>query len=162
MGKVKISGRFAYPVTKGKRFDDGTPFTKSRVKPQFAKEADMNNIIRKYKKTGILSDPLVASERRGIFADVSGSLSYQEMSNRVIAVQGLFDSLPADVRDRFRNDPASFVDFVSDEANKDEVRKLGIFGREENENAPVAPQGGQKGAENNNSPAAPPASGGVA
>ena len=35
-------------------------------------------------------------------------------------------TMPADVRARFNNDPALFVDFCSDEANLDEMRKLGL------------------------------------
>lgn len=161
MAKIKIKGRFSYPASKGRSFDDGTPLNKSRVKPEFSKEADMNAIIRKYKRTGLLSDPNSVTERRAIFADVSGAMGYQAMQNRVIAVQGLFDGLPAAIRDRFRNDPAEFVDFVCNEANKDEVEKLGIFGPVENNIAPEAPQGGPEGALNGSKPAVPPASGGT-
>jgi phage internal scaffolding protein len=47
-----------------------------------------------------------------------------------MAAQDSFLALPAKVRARFDNDPALFVDFASDEANRDELKALGLL-REE-------------------------------
>ena len=34
---------------------------------------------------------------------------------------------PAEVRARFGNDPAAFMSFVEDDANRDEARRLGLL-----------------------------------
>jgi phage internal scaffolding protein len=47
-----------------------------------------------------------------------------------MAAQDSFLALPAKIRSRFGNDPALFVEFASDEANKDEMKALGLFRHE--------------------------------
>ena len=50
--------------------------------------------------------------------------------NIVASAQQEFDQLPAPVRKRFGNDPASFLDFVHDDSNIDEMAKLGLISHE--------------------------------
>ena len=98
----------------------------SRTQQSFRDECDINNILRKFNVTGQLPVGSVQPE----YGDFSGITDYQSALNAVMAAQDSFLQLPAKVRARFDNDPALFVDFASDEANKDEMRAMGLI-REE-------------------------------
>ena len=45
----------------------------------------------------------------------------------MIEAQEKFSELPAHIRKRFGNDPIQFLDFVTDENNKDEATRLGML-----------------------------------
>jgi len=104
----------------------------SRTKQSFRDECDINNILRKFNVTGQLPVGSVQPQ----YGDFSGVTDYQSALNAVMAAQDSFLALPAKVRSRFANDPALFVEFASDEANKDEMRALGLI-REETAKAVV-------------------------
>lgn len=88
-----------------------------------AVDADINTIVRRFGITGKLPTelPFVTnvdlSDAPNTF---SGALEILE------AAREQFMAMPADVRARFDNEPGLFMDFVSDPANLDEMRKLGL------------------------------------
>lgn len=90
----------------------------------FRDECDIRNIMKKYKKTGIVSH---VSSLQPMYGDFSDPLDYRESLNAVIEAQESFDSLPAELRKRFNNDPGSLLEFVYNPENKDEAIRLGIF-----------------------------------
>jgi len=98
----------------------------SRTQQSFRDECDINNILRKFNVTGQLPIGSVQPQ----YGDFSGITDYQSALNAVMAAQDSFFQLPAKVRARFDNDPALFVDFASDEANKDELKALGLLRQE--------------------------------
>lgn len=95
----------------------------SRVQQQFAQESDVNAIMRKYEKTGILTH---VSRYAGEYGDFSGVPDYKAGLERVMAADEMFMSLPARIRDRFNNDPAKFIEFATNAENIDELRALGL------------------------------------
>ena len=46
--------------------------------------------------------------------------------NRVLAAKTEFESLPAQIRARFQNDPAQLIEFLQDENNRPEAEELGL------------------------------------
>lgn len=104
---------------------------------EFADECDIHRILDKYVRTGEL--PVASTPRFGDFTD---GYDYQQNLNRMIQAQQDFDALPARIRDRFQNDPASLLAFLADEGNRKEAVDLGLI-----ENLPVAesvtPEGGE-------------------
>ena len=104
----------------------------SRTKQSFRDECDINNILRQFNVTGQLPVGSVQPQ----YGDFSGITDYQSALNAVMAAQDSFLQLPAKVRAKFDNDPALFVDWASDEANKDEMKALGLL-REETVQAVV-------------------------
>jgi phage internal scaffolding protein len=109
-------------------------FTKpSRTQQSFKSECDINNILRQFNVTGQLPVGSVQPQ----YGDFSGITDYQSALNAVMAAQDSFLALPAKVRAKFENDPALFVDWASDEANKDEMKALGLL-REETAHAVVS------------------------
>lgn len=104
----------------------------SRTQQSFRDECDINNILRQFNVTGQLPVGSVQPQ----YGDFSGITDYQSALNAVMAAQDSFLALPAKVRAKFDNDPALFVDWASDEANKDEMKALGLL-REETAQAVV-------------------------
>lgn len=92
---------------------------------------DVNLIVAQYSKTGIL--PGDAS--RILYADVSEMGDYREAVEQVRLADSLFMAQPAEVRRFFDNDPASFLDYCSDPANRDGMIELGLL-----EKPPAEPQ----------------------
>lgn len=97
---------------------------------QFKKECDINNILKKYQKTGLIEH---VQQFNGQYADLSEPCDYQTALNVVIEAQAAFDSLPSSIRKRFSNSPQEFLEFVNDPSNLEEGIKLGIY------NAPQDP-----------------------
>ena len=95
----------------------------SRTKQSFRDECDINNILRQFNVTGQLPAGSVQPQ----YGDFSGITDYQSALNAVMAAQDSFLQLPAKVRAKFDNDPAFFVEFASDEANRDEMKALGLL-----------------------------------
>lgn len=97
--------------------------TKSKTRQQYKADADINNIMAKYIKTGMLSH---VNRYNGQYADVTGLGDYQESMNMIRTAQDMFMTLPAKVRSRFNNDPGEFLAFVDNPDNRDELVALGL------------------------------------
>lgn len=85
-------------------------------------ECDINTIVFRFGLTGTMPQGV----RAPMYGDFTGVRDYREALEAISAADEAFYSLPADVRSRFANNPALFVDFCSDPANLDEMRKLGL------------------------------------
>lgn len=94
----------------------------SKTHQSFKDECDINRIVARYQKTGLL--PQVNSQPQ--YGDFCTSDDYQTSMNKVLHAQNSFMSLPAKVRARFENDPAKFLDFVYDPENAQELVSLGL------------------------------------
>lgn len=101
-------------------------------------QADINVIVKNFGLTGKL--PLV--DRPPSYGDFEGVFDYQTARNLIRAADESFMGLSAEVRSRFSNDPAKFVEFCSDESNIEEMRKLGLAIAAPKVDTPVAPDGG--------------------
>lgn len=95
-------------------------------------ECEINNILRQYDKTGLITHVNRAVAQYGDFSEVN---EYQESLNRVIAAQTAFMELPSDVRKRFGNDPGAFFEFATDPSNGEAMIEMGLA-----EPAYVAPE----------------------
>ena len=86
-------------------------------------ECDVNKLMAKYRKTGMITHLAKHPPR---YEDVSGAVSYQEALNIVGAAEREFSKLSAKIRAKFDNDPGKFLDFVSNPDNAEEMYDLGI------------------------------------
>lgn len=96
----------------------------SRTKQSFKAECDINNIMRKYRDTGIVTHTRDSQPMYGDFSEIT---DYQGSLNQVLQAQEAFEQLPSLVRKRFANDPGKFVEFIQDDKNYDEAMKLGLL-----------------------------------
>lgn len=106
-----------------------------RTQQHQAEEADINTIVRRFGVTGKLPENV----RAPTYADFDEIVDFQSAQNAIIQARDSFMRMPAGIRARFDNDPGAFVDFCSDEANRDELVKLGLALP-----APVSAEGGQE------------------
>lgn len=94
----------------------------SMTDPQFASECDINLIIDRYQKTGI-----VPPTRNGSYGDFTKVGDFSDALERVRRAETFFDGLPAVLRARFGNDLTTFCDFALNPDNLKECISLGIF-----------------------------------
>lgn len=99
------------------------PVGESRTKQSFQAECDINNILAKYAKTGLIDH---VKKHGGYYGDLPLSNDFQTNLHAIMEAQASFDSLPANIRDRFQNDPARFLAFVEDPENGEEMVALGL------------------------------------
>lgn len=96
---------------------------KTRTKQSFKQEADINNIVNKYKKTGTVTW-FAKNEPR--FAEFPENFDYKTALDTIHAAEELFASVPSYIRDRFDNDAESFITFCQNPENREEMEELGL------------------------------------
>lgn len=106
------------------------------TKQSFKEECDINNILRTYKRTGIIEHIARATAR---FEDLPDSCDYQQSLNTLIEAENAFGQLPSKLRDRYDNDPAKFLAALGEEKNREEFERFGIL-----KPRPTAPEHGGK------------------
>jgi phage internal scaffolding protein len=94
----------------------------SPVQQHFKDEVDINNIMAKYIRTGIIDHVAAHGMHYGDFED----LNYHEVMNRITAANQMFMDLPAKIRQRFNNDAGEFINFITNPDNLAEARELGL------------------------------------
>jgi len=106
----------------------------------FKDDADINVIMARYRKTGHLVDPSRKATREPFFEDVSmAPEDYLEAQTRLQNAERAFMDLPSTVRNMFENSPAELLEWLQDEKNHEEARKLGLMNpRAEPEGEPPA------------------------
>lgn len=83
----------------------------SRTKQSFKNETDINLIMARYVKTGQLPALVKQNPKYGDFSTVP---DYQTALDTVMRAEEAFAALPAKVRKACDNDPAVFLDRVTD------------------------------------------------
>lgn len=91
-----------------------------------AEETDINYIVNRYLRTGELQQRSLPPMQ----GDFTEAPDMQTAMNLVVEARNAFMEQPADVRARFGNDPVEFVNFCSNEKNRDELRKMGLWSPE--------------------------------
>lgn len=130
----QITSLSSYPISAYSskiKVDITFPANEDRTKQSFKGEADINNIMARYQKTGVLD---FAQKHEPQYGDVTG-LDYEAGMQAIATAKSMFADLPSSVRARFQNDPREFLDFVQDTRNRDEARELGLL-------KPEAPRAG--------------------
>lgn len=97
--------------------------TPSLTRQSDADDCDINVMMARYQTTG--QEPRV-NPRQPQWGDFSSVPGYQEALNIVRQADEDFMLLDAEVRERFGNDPAGMLRFLSDESNRDEAIRLGL------------------------------------
>lgn len=99
----------------------------SRTQQQFKDECDVNNILKNYVNTGVLTH---TNGLEPVFGDFSTLPSdYGEALALIEKSKEQFAALPSNIRDRFDNNPLFLVKFLQDENNRKEAEKLGLVNK---------------------------------
>ena len=94
-----------------------------RTHQEFKDECDVNLIIPKYDRTGLLNH---INEATAQYDDYSEVNEYQENLNFVIQARDNFMKLPSNIRKMFGNDAGMFFEFATDLCNKEKMIELGL------------------------------------
>lgn len=103
-------------------FNKDDPRCVSVTEQSHKNECDINKIIARAEKTGLLP----VSLDRGTFGDFSG-VDFVTMNIKIAKAKEAFMSLPVDIRTRFGNDVGALLDFIDNPANLEEARKLKLL-----------------------------------
>ena len=95
---------------------------RSKTQQNFRDDVNVNTIMAKAKRTGILPQTI-----GGQFRDVSSGLDYKESLDKIMEIDGMFSKLPAKIRTRFQNNPSEIVEFLQNPDNDKEARELGLL-----------------------------------
>jgi len=127
----------------------------TRTQQHMKDQCDINNILKGYRRHGVI-EHVKAFEGR--YGDFIGAPEYHEAMNQLVLAQNMFDTLPAQIRKRFSNDPAEFLDFAQDPSNEAHMRELGLIPPEvpnEPRTAPAAAAGASGASSNATAEEAP-------
>lgn len=101
------------------------------TKQSMKAEADINNILTQFKKTGIITH---ISKQQPIYTDLPDQMDYQQSLHIMMEADEAFATLPSVVRRAFDNDPANLLAALRDPNRREELMDLGII------NKPPAPR----------------------
>lgn len=113
---------FNKPYAKRERFQKTTTGP-TMTEQSHKKECDINQIMSKFQKTGILTHSKQYEPQYGYASDID----FLEAMTIVTKGQEMFADLPSSLRTRFANDPANFLNFINDPENEEEARKIGLL-----------------------------------
>lgn len=95
----------------------------SRTRQEFQDECDINKIMARYQKTGVLQH---VNRNEPQYIDFTGAPDFMSAMNLMHEASDAFARLPAQVRKRFHNDPAEFVEFAENAENIQQLRDWGL------------------------------------
>lgn len=110
-----------YGARQRKSFTTNGP---SMTHQSFKQECDINFIMRKYQRTGLADH---VNQYQGDYSDLTDVPDYHEAMNKILSANEAFSTLSSSIRKKFSNDPAEFLDFVSDPENESEMREMGLL-----------------------------------
>lgn len=105
----------------------------SRAQQQFRDECDINTIVERFG----LTHEVPAGARMPSYGDFTGISDFHSAMTAVRQAQEQFMQLPAQLRERFANDPQRLLVFLADSDNRDEAIKLGLVEAPEASQAPT-------------------------
>lgn len=94
-----------------------------RTKQSFAKESNINLIMAKYEKTGLIDH---LNQFEGRYGDFIHYQDYHSSMNQIRQAGEAFMTIPATVRAKFDNDPAKFLEFAQNPDNLEELVEMGL------------------------------------
>lgn len=104
------------------------------AKQESEPEANINNIVARYQKTGYLPQ----SNKQPKFGDFTNN-DFQQMRNAIADIDMQFLALPPKIRRRFNNEAENVIRFLEDPRNHEEAVKLGLIQLVDEDGDPFVP-----------------------
>lgn len=111
---VKLRAPYGYDVDEASAQSTFNTSGASMTQQHFKDETDINKLMRKYGHASLIP----AGFRLPEYGDFDGLTDYHSAINAIAQAREGFESLPADLRRKFDNDPGKFVDFVLEPSNR--------------------------------------------
>jgi phage internal scaffolding protein len=96
---------------------------KSMTQQNLKDRTDINNIMKKYEKTGLIEHVAKGNGQYGDFSQVD---DFQSAVMKVQEATDAFMTLPASTRSYFKNDPGEMIEFLKNSDNKEKAIELGL------------------------------------
>jgi len=93
------------------------------TKQAFKDECDINNIMSKYQKTGMVEH---LNQNNGEYGDFISYEDYHTSLNQILEAQETFNSIPSSIREKFNNNPAEFLEFAQNPDNHNQMVQFGM------------------------------------
>lgn len=94
----------------------------SMTKQSFKDECDINQIMAKYQKTGLITHIKKFEGEYGEYDPIDFTTAMQTIAEG----QSMFEELPSQARKYFDNDPSKFMEFVQNPDNVEKMKELGL------------------------------------
>jgi len=121
--KTKFKTNYnSYKSTTSINFNNVKPI----VQTQFQDESDINNILAKYSRTGVLPN----KDRQAHYLDLSQSIDFAQMQDKILYMNEMFMELPARVRADLRTPEEFYQSFQSEDGLK-RLEYLGVISKKE-------------------------------
>lgn len=85
-------------------------------------ECDVNRIVAQAKQSG----QLPGQDIKPVYGDISSD-DFQTMQDTIAIVKSDFESLPADIRAEFNNQPEQLLEAMANPDQREHLTKIGIF-----------------------------------
>lgn len=96
--------------------------TLGRTRQEFEHECEINNIMAKYQKTGLVDHVTKYNPTYGDYDPID----FQTALNTINEGEAMFAELPSAARKYFNNSPGEFMTFIQDPDNIDKMVELGL------------------------------------
>lgn len=106
----------------------------SKTVQSFAQDCDINVLVKRFGITDGAVPPVALDPR--FFGDFSDALDFRESWDAVRVAEERFGQLPAELRERFGNDPLRLWDFVNNPQNEEKAIELGLLAKSQPVPAP--------------------------
>ncbi len=90
------------------------------TKQSFKEECDINNIMLRYQRTGLVDH---ISKYQPQYHELDGS-TYKDLMDKLANANSMFEELPSKARKHFDNDPAQFLDYVNNLQDGADIQQL--------------------------------------
>ncbi|QIR82305.1 internal scaffolding protein [Chicken microvirus mg5_146] len=141
MNTMPITFKSFYGRSEEDKVDVWVSDEPSQTLQEFKDEADINNLVARYKQTGAFYDALAARNlgvqpRVPIFEDVSEIPDFAAAQEVINQGKEAFAALPPSVRSAFSNSPDLFLAFMTENAkNPEALRKVGLLAAQQTQSA---------------------------
>lgn len=98
-------------------------FPPSLTRQEFAEECDINTLMERYEKSGVISH---VNRAQPVYMDLTVMPDLREALDIMRDATIAFNSLPARTRFEFDNDPQKFVDYAQNPDNIGKMREWGL------------------------------------
>jgi len=105
-----------------------------KAKQEFKNDADINSIMKKFQKTGIITH---VNKHQGQYGDMSPQTLHESL-NTVRTAETMFNELPSSIRNKFENQPGQFLEYVQDPKNYADAKAIGLRLSDQAEQAALA------------------------
>lgn len=99
---------------------DFDPEKEGRTEQQHVKACDINTIMAKYQKTGVIDHVNKYAARYG---DIE-PITFFDAQNIVADAKTQFEELPAYIRDQFENDVGQYLELMTTDEGVDQLKKM--------------------------------------